>query len=262
MKKLLFVSVLFFVLKGYSQDTIVNFLNNKRNIVLKDNASLIQVIIKKDTAVLENLYWAKTRKLKSFGHYLDNKLTTKIGKFEYYDKDGALEIIESYNKKGFRQGKYLSFKNKKKRTIGVYNNGKRNGMWNFYDDNGLKQARIVFKKDEVYKYILWDKDGNKKDEPLIIERKPKFPGGQKAYIRRIRNKLGTIFKNSNLQGKFFVKFDINIVGSIDNVIVFPKIPDVYQKVVENIFYNSPKCIPAISLNRNIKITYTMPITLN
>ena len=143
MKKLLFVSVLFFVLKGYSQDTIVNFLNNKRNIVLKDNASLIQVIIKKDTAVLENLYWAKTRKLKSFGHYLDNKLTTKIGKFEYYDKDGALEIIESYNKKGFRQGKYLSFKNKKKRTIGVYNNGKRNGMWNFYDDNGIKYSHII-----------------------------------------------------------------------------------------------------------------------
>ncbi len=252
MRKLLFTLLIVFTINGFAQnDTIVNNLGKQ-----------IQVIIKKDTLWQENLYSTETRKLLSIGFYKEAKLKNKIGQFQFYDKDGVLQIIENYNKDGIRHGKYLSFKNKKKKTIGVYNNGKRNGMWNFYDDNGGKQARIIYKNDEIYKYFLWDKDGNEKNEPLIIEKRPEFPGGEKALVKRIQRELGPELTKLKRRFKLFVVFTIDVDGNVKNVKIRNPLTPKHKRLVEEFFYSLQKWKPAISLNRNIKITYTIPITLN
>lgn len=261
MKKLLLICVLSLVSKGYSQDTIVNFLDAKGNSTSRDKAFLIQILVKKDTALLESLYSNSNRKLISTGHYLDDKLKTKIGQFQYHDRDGELRLIESFNNTGVLHGKYLSFKNKNKQTIGVYNNGKRHGVWNFYDENGGKQARIIYKDDEVYSYDLWDKEGNKKDEPLIIERKPEFPGGEDAFQKEVVKGLVKKLNLSTLSGRILVVFTINEEGNIENLRTNQTLSTKNKVAFESVFYDMPKWSPGIRLNRNIKMNYTMPIKL-
>ncbi len=109
MRNLLLIIALTFFVNGHSQDTIVNFLNANGKVLKQENASVIQMIVKKDTAFLESLFSVKTRKLISIGLYSDEAITKKIGQFQFYDKDGILELIANYNKEGNYHGKYLSF---------------------------------------------------------------------------------------------------------------------------------------------------------
>ena len=109
MKNLLFIFALTFAIQGHSQDTIVNFLNRNGKVLKQEDATVIQMIVKKDTTFLESLFSVKTRKLLSIGYYSDEAITKKVGQFQFYDKEGVLEIIANYNKEGKYHGKYLSF---------------------------------------------------------------------------------------------------------------------------------------------------------
>ncbi len=134
-------------------------------------------------------------------------------------------------------------------------------MWNYYDDNGNKQARIIFKNEKVYKYVLWDEAGNVKDEPLIIERKPQYRGGEDALVRKVKRELGHKLKYLKGISKIWIGIRINEEGKVDDVKIVKPLPPRYQKLIENFFYKLT-WKPAIQLNRNISIRYTMPITLN
>ena len=264
MKNLLLIISLVFFVKGYSQDkdTIVNFFNGKNKVLKQENATVIQMIVKKDTAFLESLYSVKTRKLISFGHYSDKAITKKIGKFQFYDNDGILELITNYNKEGNYHGKYLLFKKGKKKSSGVYNNGKKNGMWNYYDDNGKKQVRIIYKDEKIYKYVIWDEAGNVKDEPLIIEKKLEYKQGLKTLTSLISRKLKQKGFKSKQKGRLWVSLTVNEDGKVVNVKLSKELSDKNKTIIEDLFYGLTDWEPAIKLNRKVAANFVQPIRLN
>jgi antitoxin component YwqK of YwqJK toxin-antitoxin module len=264
MKNLLLVIAFAFFVNGYSQDkdTIVNFFNGKNKVLKQENATLIQMIVKKDTTFLESLYSVKTRKLISFGHYSDEAITKKIGQFQFYDNEGVLELIANYNKDGSYHGKYLLFKKGKKKSTGVYKNGKRNGMWNYYDDNGNKQVRIIYKDEKVYRYTIWDTLGNIKDEPLIIYKKLEYKQGLKTLTSLISRKLKEKGFKTKLKGKLWVSLTVNEVGKVVDVKLTKELSKRNKTIIEDLFYGLTSWEPAVKLNRKVKAKFMQPIRLN
>ena len=261
MKNLLFIFALTFAIQGHSQDTIVNFLNRNGKVLKQEDATVIQMIVKKDTAFLESLFSVKTRKLLSIGHYSDEAITKKVGQFQFYDKEGVLEIIANYNKEGKYHGKYLSFKKGKEQISGIYSNGKKNGMWNYYDDNGNKQARIIYNNDDVYKYTLWNETGKVIDEPLIVNKNAKYKKGYKALSIAVSKKLRKRGFKTKHKGTLYVMFTINEQGKVENIITNKKLSKRNKKIIDNVFYGFTDWEPGIKFNRKVKMKFTQPIKL-
>lgn len=262
MKNLLFIFALTFAIQGHSQDTIVNFLNRNGKVLKQEDATVIQMIVKKDTAFLESLFSVKTRKLLSIGHYSDEAITKKVGQFQFYDKEGVLEIIANYNKEGKYHGKYLSFKKGKKQISGIYSNGKKNGMWNYYDDNGNKQVRIIYNDEKIYKYVIWDEEGNKIDEPLIINKKLENKQGLKTLTSLISRKLKQRGFKSKLKGKLWVSITVNKGGKVVDVQLSKELSKKNKTIIEDVFYGLTNWEPAVKFNRKVEAKFVQLITLN
>jgi len=259
--KLLFICACLFTIKAYTQDTIVNYYDKTKKITDKNFAYTIQQVIKKDSIWQENVYYFKSKSIKSIGQYLDQYLKNKVGEFQYYDSNGKISSIVSYNKTGQLHGKYLGFKMDKKSVVGIYKNGKKNGLWNYYEVNGNKIARIIYNKDKVHKYDLWNKNGEKINEPLIFERRAEYVGGIKNFYKKIKKDLAPLLKKLKVPFKLYVMFTVDANGSIKNVKMntYPSMK--HKEIIEDFFYKLPKWKPAIQLNRPVDVKFTVPLKL-
>lgn len=260
MKKLLLLCFVSFFSKGFSQDTLVNYLDTRGQITkIAEQASLIQVLIKNDIGIKENLYRLPSKKIISTGHYLDEKLMIKVGQFQYYDEEGALQIVSNFNSKGELHGNYILFNKKKKRRVGVYKDGKMNGAWYYYDLQGQKQARIIYKNNEVYAHTLWDAEGNLKDEPLILEKKLSFKGGTEVLNKVVSEQLLRKFFKAKLKGQALVAFSVNERGVVENVKVKSEFAEQNEQWIKDFFYGLTNWEPAIELNRPVGMGYSMKL---
>lgn len=96
----------------------------------------------------------------------------------------------------------------------------------------------------------------------IVESMPEFPGGQKAMQDFIVSKVKLI--SPKLSGKLFVKFVVEINGTLSNCVIVKTIPNcaTCEKEAFNIVYSMPKWAPAEFKGKKVKAYFTMPINFD
>lgn len=260
MKKVVFIVFFLFVsISVFSQkDSIVNYLDRTYKKVEKEQATYIQTVVKKDSLWLATLFHGNG-KMKFRGFFNDKKLKTRVGVFKRFNDKGKLISVQKYNLKGKKDGVYLYFNEEGNNvTTGLYSKGKREGVWKYTDNEKNKRARIVFKKDKVVDYKLWNKEGNILDEKLILQRKPQFKNGVKRFKIKLKRDLVSGLIKEGLKTNFLLKFNIDENGKVQDIVFSHKLNPVFEEKIINFFKNLEGLEPAIVANRKVKYPMELP----
>ncbi len=264
-KTLLLFLIFLVSISSFSQnDTIVDYIDKAKNkFVEKDKASFIRKIIEKNQNY-QVLYYTIEGNLVSDETFSDEKLTYEVGNHKFYHDNGNLQLSKSYNAQSKLNGDFQTFYEDGSVNFGgLYKDGKKDGEWNYHYTNGIKIARLVYKEGEVQDYSLWNRDGTEKKEKLILERRPKYQGGQKAMANFIRKNLAPRFKKSAFKGRLILRFTINKEGRPENIDIHPKnLSQDDVKSIHSFFAEMPNWEPGIQLNRKVKVKYTLPVRIN
>jgi len=258
MKKILFIiAVLTLTIKVYSQDSIVNYLDNKGVIVKKNNAIEIETIVKKDTLWKVTKYF-RNSKLKNQGHYKTKDKKIPVGEFITFNKKGKVSSIIFYDLYGKKKGPYKAwFDNRNINVTGIYLNDMKEGIWKYYHYNGKEACRQYIKNDSIVKTVLHNENGDIVNGDFIKERKPEFRGGIKKFNSKLKKLTDDI--DFEVEGKINVNFVLNIDGKIEDVEIDDNIPDVLNKQIVTYFEKIEGWQPAIHMNRKYPVNYSIPL---
>jgi len=93
----------------------------------------------------------------------------------------------------------------------------------------------------------------------IVERMPEFPGGQKAMQDFIISKVKSV--SPKLSGKLFVKFVVEIDGSLSNCVIAKTIPncETCEKEALKIIAAMPKWSSGEFSGKKVRVYYMLPI---
>lgn len=257
------MTIVLMSINSYSQkDSIVNYLGRKFEKVDKKEAWYTQTIVNKGT-VWEAIVYYPNGKPKFEGRFKEMKLKTRLGVFKKFNEKGSLKSIENYNSDGKKEGIYLYFNDEGEQiTNGLFTNGKRNGVWKYYDDYKKIRARIVYNQDKIITYKLWNEKGEVLNEELILSRKPNFEGGFEAFKEKLNNELIGKLKKKGLTTNFLVRCTVTEKGQVENLTVLPSLKEDYRKEIETFFYSLENIEPAILTNRKVSYQIDLPIIVN
>ena len=103
------------------------------------------------------------------------------------------------------------------------------------------------------------------DTPVIVEKMPSFPGGQKALFEYLDQNI-TYPKDAlddHISGRIVCRFIVNTDGSISDVQVVRSLgyPSLDQEAVR-VVSNMPNWIPGSQHGEPIRVKYTLPINFH
>ena len=208
--------ILMITANSFAQDSIVNYLDYKGNIVKKNNAYSVETIVKKDSV------WQHTRyynggKLNEKRFFKSKKRIEPIGISYSFSLKGDLIEVKSFDSNSELTGKYKSwFYNKKTNVEGMYSKGAKVGIWKYYHFNGVLATKQYYNKGKLMKNVFYDETGQKIDADLIAYKAASFNGGgiEKFWerIKDIHNRI-----RFQINGIILLNFDVDIDGNIKNV---------------------------------------------
>lgn len=262
LKNLLLLFFLFSFSSILSQrDSISTYLNREfKESKIKNDIHYFSIRIKKDT-LWENRIFHRDGKILSKRYSKNFNGDILIGKSLKFHRNGKLAEKKYYNLKGNEHGNIITlFNNGNRNFTGSYNNGNPNGLWKYYRFNGKLACKFYYdNKGNIEKYILFDKLGNEtKDEEYVKYIKPKFRGGIEKFKSKISNLTDNLSYSINTT--IYIKFIIDIDGSIKDVNVVNNIPNKLKKEISGFFESINGWSPAIEMNRIIPYKYSLPIT--
>ena len=216
-------------------------------------------------------YYYNNQKQGEWRFYDENKLTTsymyKAGLLEgaayQYFADGTKNKLVEYENDN-KVGTYLSLHEDGKtvRFKGQYKDGKEDGNWLSYYENGTQAAAEQFSMGELAKYELYDEKGKKmKNKDYKALQKPMFPGGEASLMKYLANRIvyPEYARYADIQGKVFIGFIVEKDGSISNVKMIRSphklLSDEAIKVVENM----PTWSVGMEHNVPVRVQYTLPV---
>lgn len=166
-----------------------------------------------------------------------------------YNKDGnALEI--QWDSKGNLSG------------AGRLKDGKLNGPWQFFYDNGRLAARESYDTGKLLSREYYDKEGNLEDT-ASKDRMAMFPGGLNAWGKFIANSIGDPNTN-DVNTAYHITMILSATIDEDGNIIEPfiRVPydNNFDKKALQIFYESPKWLPAIKHNRPVVSLVSQPVS--
>ena len=262
-KRFLLLLCIFVSVSAFSQkDSVVNYLDRNYKKVKKEQATYIQTIVEKDSSWLGTVYFGNG-KMKFQGNFKKKNLKTRVGVFKIFNEKGNLKSIQKYNSKGKKEGIYSYFNdNEKNITKGYFLNGKKEGVWKYLDEQENNRARIIFKKDKVLKYNLWDEKGTVLNEELILWSKPKYKKGAEAFKSKLKLELMADLKKEGFKTNFLMKCSINEYGKLEDIVISPQLDVVFEEKIINFFTKLEGIKPAILANRKVKYPIEFPIIFN
>lgn len=124
---------------------------------------------------------------------------------------------------------------------------------------------MVFKEKEKSKPLIVNVADNNEGEDKIyntagIETAPQFTGGLKEFYKYIGQNF-RVPDVKGLSGKVFVTFVIEKDGSVTDVKVLRDIGYGTKEEAIRVLNNSPKWIPGQQKGRNVRVLYSLPITI-
>jgi TonB family protein len=145
-----------------------------------------------------------------------------------------------------------------------YDKGVRKEGWFFYS-NGRKKAYFHATAPDVYDVQRgWDEEG-KEITPFVFARPAIFPGGDSAWKNYLVQGLVTNQPAEYVEGKIsgvvWVQFSILQDGTVSDVRVRTSSGhEVLDKHAMEVIRNSPKWIPAIQFNKNVRFFQKQALT--
>ena len=151
MKKKILALLVLFAFQLSAQDSIVNYLDHKGNIVKKNNAFSVETIVKKDS-VWEHTRYYNGGKLKEKRFFKSKKRVKPIGISYSFSVKGDLSVVKSFDNNSELTGNYKSwFYNKQINAEGIYRNGVKVGIWKYYHFNGLLATKQYYSDGKLIK---------------------------------------------------------------------------------------------------------------
>lgn len=257
-KNIIFPFLLFCIFKSSAQDSIVNYLDRKKNKTKKSNAFFVETLVKKNDLWFHTLYH-RNRKIKKRGQYLKKNKSLPIGNFYNFFRSGDLKRIYTYNDISQLDGYTKAwFPRNKLNYIGNYENGSKAGIWKYYHVNGKIACKQYFQNTKIIKTVIFDENGIKIEKDLIESREPEFEGGGIdkffKHIRRIHENI-----DFQINGIIYVNFDVNAEGVINNVSIDDNIPIKLKRKLILYFESIEGWSPAIHMNRKIPYYFSLPL---
>ncbi len=265
MKRILLFVCLFSIFLASAQDSIVNYLDKQGKVLSLDQlkrTEFIEVIKPKDTLWLSSHYY-KDGTLRYYGHYNSENKEHRVGEHIYYHSSGHVSQMSFYDDTGRRHGPVKTWDSETKQltTSGFFKEDKKQGVWNYRFPDGAKKARIIYKNDSIVKYNLWYADGRVKDQELILERPADYKGGIKVLYHKVAKELAPKLKYFDFRGKIWVRFKVSDRGVVDEVKINPYVSNEFYSVISRYFKSLKDWEPAVYLNENIYMYFSLPVVV-
>jgi TonB family protein len=204
--------------------------------------------------------------LKVVGNYTKG---IKDGVWEYYNGDA---LNEDSNKNSFLTVDYylaqLPCDNQEHTLlkIGIYKDGKKDGIWKYYNQSGLLDSRIIYNEDSILKeeYFIVKGDKILIDENKIfdvVEEIPEFKGGIDKLYEYLNKNISypKMAKEKGIQGRVFVQFVVWRDGSIGNIKIVRGAHETLDNEAIRVVKNMPKWDPGRLRGKAVNVRFILPI---
>ena len=196
------------------------------------------------------------------GRLLDSSMYKNgvVEKRTVYYPEGSLSEITGINSSGKIESR--GFKpNGSLKYEGILKNGKKEGEWTFYLEDGKQLVQFV--EDSVLNFECFD-SGGKKSADCIYYQEAQLPGGFKKWQTYLTNAypkyLPKAFFEGKLSGIILVDFLIDTDGKIKDVSIRHSSEPALNDAALRIIRTSPRWEPAIQNNQKVKSWHTQPFT--
>ncbi len=195
------------------------------------------IVVKKyQDSHFERLDYKRGGPLVQLRSYSDQDLKILNGRYFEYAPDGALAIL------------------------GDYLNNEKNGNWMTYNDTGKVIKQIKYAHDSIVEIV----DLDKKDSSTTYgdEREASFPGGIKAWVKYLQNKLekdNAIEKSFN-GGTVWVDFIIGTDGKIEQPYLRKSVEFILDESSLQIIGDAPKWNAPFQNGKTLKAYRRQPLT--
>ncbi len=221
-------------------------------------------------------YFHANGSLEKLGNYVDGKKeglwlsyhqNKMMNDSTFYKNGNVIGTSMSWHNNGFAADSTTLNENGVGVSVGWFDNGflsyagryseekKQTGKWIYFHKNGKKSALETYSEGELIEKTYFDEDGiqladtNNRNKDVVFEK------GEKAWNKYINRALyfpnNYKFENGD-SAIVVVQFTINEDGKVENVIVTNPFYPAFDRIVVYVIKNSPKWLPAISHNRNVK----------
>ncbi|MCK9205830.1 MAG: energy transducer TonB [Salinivirgaceae bacterium] len=132
---------------------------------------------------------------------------------------------------------------------------KQNGRWKYFHKNGVVSSIEIYDESKLVNKQYFNEKGKFVSDTTNTDRQAQFKGGDQEWLKYLSNQIyfpdGYKIANADT-AKVVVTFTVNENGEIENVFTSNSFDKRFDKIAENAIKKSPKWIPAIEHNRNVK----------
>jgi antitoxin component YwqK of YwqJK toxin-antitoxin module len=144
-------------------------------------------------------------------------------------------------------------------------NGKSNGKWKYFHQNGQVSALETYTDGQMIKAEYFDESGKQLTDTSQVNREATMKGGQKAWTKYLSKNLywpaGLEF-STPASVAVGISFWVDENGKITGAEVETPFHDAFDNIALSIIKNSPNWLPAISHNRKVKVQKTQPVVFS
>lgn len=209
----------------------------------------------------------ETSKLYDYKYYktiIDHPEIEKVTIEKLYRNNNSIMHERNY-KNYFKKSKELEsytvfYESGKIHVKSERNNGKNDGYFISYWENGKLKRKDLYKKGKFVEGICWNKNGE--EVPYYeFEIQPKFPGGSKGLVEYLKSNIEYSKIPTDSKGKtVHVRFSILTDGSIEEIKIV-KGENLNQKIEAfRLIENMPNWTPAYQDGKAVTVKRTIPLT--
>lgn len=153
----------------------------------------------------------------------------------------------------------------------------KNGEFSYWYRSGKKQMDATYENNKQIKVCQYNeigditneweritsikiKDGKPVTEYLVIERTPKFPGGEEALRKFIKENM--LYGQNGIKGQVVVRFEVNENGKVSNPVIIKSLSPKHDREVLAMMKKMPKWEPGKQDGKYIIVTQTLPIAFD
>lgn len=260
MKYLLLLLLSFVLATGFSQDTVVSYLDSKWKKSTVEDAKYKRLIIH----IKENHYqvedYLKNGQPIFKGQFKSEKVKNPFGEFINYDEQGTIREVYFFDEDGNLDKQYLVYNESGlKDSERFYSHGKKDGLWKWYYDNGSISWFEQWRNDTLIMLQQFSSDGNEYEELFNLNIAPKWNSNKNELCQYIKERLGNSHKNS--PSSIVLLVFISSDGKLQRVDSKTKIDSELMNSIEEILINGPVWLPALNRLRPTDGVLEVEITL-
>lgn len=260
MKIVLLVILSQIVFSCFAQDTVVSFLDNKwRKSTIEDSKYKRLVIF-----LEENHYqvedYLKNGQPVFKGQFKSEKVKEPFGEFVNYDEFGTIREVYYFNSNGLLDQKYLVYTvDGIKDSERFYSNGKKDGLWKWYYDNGSICWFEQWRNDTLVMLQQFNTEGQEFKDYYNLKIAPKWNYDKKSLSQYISDKLGEENKQSRITA--IIQVYIGSDGKLQRIDSKTKIDNKLLESIEKILINGPVWLPALERLRPVEGVLELEVIL-